>query len=254
MVSAGHPPPAVVDPDGTVSYVPLNPGPPLGVNGLPFEVAEVQLAPGSLLVLYTDGLIEGRESDLDEGMAELRRRLSRPGAATAPLRELGQEIISTHPPHQLADDVTLLLARTHAVPPENTAVWPVDADPVAVARVRQEAARQLSEWGLEELVFTTELVLSELVTNAIRHAAWPGRGTADPRRTADLRGLRSQRHPAPHAPGPAHRRGRARPVSGRPAHQPLGQPLHPARQDDLGRAAPPRRPAPPGRLIRPGPR
>lgn len=97
MVSAGHPPPAVVDPDGTVSYVPLNPGPPLGVNGLPFEVAEVQLAPGSLLVLYTDGLIEGRESDLDEGMAELRRRLSRPGAATAPLRELGQEIISTHP-------------------------------------------------------------------------------------------------------------------------------------------------------------
>ncbi|MEV7718383.1 SpoIIE family protein phosphatase [Streptomyces sp. NPDC088184] len=173
MVSAGHPPPAVVDPDGTVSYVPLNPGPPLGVNGLPFEVAEVQLAPGSLLVLYTDGLIEGRESDLDEGMAELRRRLSRPGAATAPLRELGQEIISTHPPHQLADDVTLLLARTHAVPPENTAVWPVDADPVAVARVRQEAARQLSEWGLEELVFTTELVLSELVTNAIRHAGGP---------------------------------------------------------------------------------
>ncbi|MEU6869519.1 SpoIIE family protein phosphatase [Streptomyces sp. NPDC046751] len=159
--------------DGTVSYVPLNPGPPLGVNGLPFEVAEVQLAPGSLLVLYTDGLIEGRESDLDEGMAELRRRLSRPGAATAPLRELGQEIISTHPPHQLADDVTLLLARTHAVPPENTAVWPVDADPVAVARVRQEAARQLSEWGLEELVFTTELVLSELVTNAIRHAGGP---------------------------------------------------------------------------------
>ncbi|MEU6919652.1 SpoIIE family protein phosphatase [Streptomyces sp. NPDC046631] len=173
MVSAGHPPPAVVDPDGTVSYVPLNPGPPLGVNGLPFEVAEVRLTPGSLLVLYTDGLIEGRDSDLDEGMAELRRRLSRPGAASAPLRELGQEIISTHPPHQLADDVTLLLARTHAVPPGNTAAWPVDADPVAVARVRQEAARQLREWGLEELVFTTELVLSELVTNAIRHAGGP---------------------------------------------------------------------------------
>ncbi|MFE6662410.1 SpoIIE family protein phosphatase [Streptomyces sp. NPDC057697] len=173
MVSAGHPPPAVVDPDGTVSYVPLNPGPPLGVNGLPFEVTEVELTPGSLLVLYTDGLIEGRDSDLDEGMAELRRRLSRTGAATAPLRELGQEIISARPPHQLADDVTLLLARTHAVPSGNTAVWPVDADPVAVARVRQEAARQLRAWGLEELVFTTELVLSELVTNAIRHAGGP---------------------------------------------------------------------------------
>ncbi|MEE1769815.1 SpoIIE family protein phosphatase [Streptomyces sp. JV185] len=173
MVSAGHPPPAVADPDGTVSYVPLNPGPPLGVNGLPFEVTEVELAPGSLLVLYTDGLIEGRDSDLDEGMAGLRSRLARPGAVTAPLRELGQEIISARPAHQLADDVTLLLARTHAVPSGNTAVWPVDADPVAVAQVRQEAARQLREWGLEELVFTTELVLSELVTNAIRHAGGP---------------------------------------------------------------------------------
>ncbi|WP_405752111.1 SpoIIE family protein phosphatase [Streptomyces sp. NBC_00012] len=173
MVSAGHPPPAVVDPDGTVSYVPLNPGPPLGVNGLPFEMTEVELTPGSLLVLYTDGLIEGRDSDLDEGMAELSRRLARPGAATAPLRELGQEIISARPAHQLADDVTLLLARTHAVPPGNTSVWPVAADPAAVARVRQDAARQLRAWGLEELVFTTELVLSELVTNAIRHAGGP---------------------------------------------------------------------------------
>ncbi|MGW2176828.1 SpoIIE family protein phosphatase [Streptomyces sp. NPDC001732] len=173
MVSAGHPPPAVAAPDGTVSYVELNPGPPLGVSGLPFETTEVELAPGSILALYTDGLIEGRDSDLDEGMAELRRRLARPGATTAPLRELGQEIISGRPPHHLADDVTLLLARTHAVPPENTAVWPVDSDPAAVARVRQESARQLRAWGLEELVFTTELVLSELVTNAIRYTGGP---------------------------------------------------------------------------------
>ncbi|MFJ6013226.1 SpoIIE family protein phosphatase [Streptomyces sp. NPDC092952] len=173
MVSAGHPPPAVAAPDGTVSYVPLNPGPPLGVNGLPFEMTEIELAPGSLLALYTDGLIEGRDSDMDAGMAELRSHLARPGATTAPLRELGREIIAARPPHQLADDVTLLLARTHAVPAGNTAVWPVEADPVAVARVRQDAARQLRAWGLEELVFTTELVLSELVTNAIRHAGGP---------------------------------------------------------------------------------
>ncbi|MFF8691939.1 SpoIIE family protein phosphatase [Streptomyces sp. NPDC015144] len=173
MVSAGHPPPAVAAPDGTVSYVPLNPGPPLGVNGLPFETTEIELEPGSLLALYTDGLIEGRDSDVDAGMAELRDRLARPGAATAPLRELGREIIAARPPHQLADDVTLLLARTHAVPAGNTAAWPVEADPVAVARVRQDAARQLRAWGLEELVFTTELVLSELVTNAIRHAGGP---------------------------------------------------------------------------------
>ncbi|MEV8020263.1 SpoIIE family protein phosphatase [Streptomyces sp. NPDC086554] len=173
VASAGHPPPAVAAQDGTVTFVPVNPGPPLGVGGLPFEVAEVDVEPESIIALYTDGLIESRERDLDEGMAELTRRLSGPGVFDTPLRELGLDIVSARPSHHLTDDITLLLARTHALPPEDQVVWPVAADPAAVADVRGATARQLEVWGLTDLAFTTELVLSELVTNAITYAGGP---------------------------------------------------------------------------------
>ncbi|TGB15893.1 PAS domain-containing protein [Streptomyces sp. MZ04] len=173
VASAGHPPPAVATQDGTVTFVPVNPGPPLGVSGLPFEVAEVDVAPESIVALYTDGLIESRDRDLDEGMAELSRSLSRPGVFDTSLRELGLEIVSARPAHHLTDDITLLLARTHVVPSEDQVVWPVAADPAAVADVREAAARQLRVWDLTDLAFTTELVLSELVTNAIRYTGGP---------------------------------------------------------------------------------
>ncbi|WP_406864399.1 SpoIIE family protein phosphatase [Streptomyces sp. HUAS MG47] len=184
MASAGHPPPAVRAPDASVSYVPVDPGPPLGVGGLPFETAEIEVEPGTLLALYTDGLVDSlvhlwgpqdpNADTPDEGTAELARRLATAGAVPgAPLREIGREIVSGRDAHRRSDDVTLLLARTHVVPPEDTAAWPVEADPAAVARVRALASEQLSVWGLDELAFTTELILSELVTNAIRYAGGP---------------------------------------------------------------------------------
>ncbi|MFI8966413.1 SpoIIE family protein phosphatase [Streptomyces sp. NPDC053493] len=173
VASAGHPPPALAEPDGSVSFLQVDPGPPLGVGGLPFEATEVELAPGSVLALYTDGLIERLDGDLDAGMADLAGCLSRPGALDLPLRLLGREIVAGRPADGLDDDVTLLLARTRAVAFEDTASWRVEADPAAVGPVREAAAARLREWGLEELVFTTELVLSELVTNAIRYAGGP---------------------------------------------------------------------------------
>ncbi|WP_354642827.1 SpoIIE family protein phosphatase [Kitasatospora camelliae] len=173
IAAAGHPPPAVVRPDGGVEYVALNPGPPLGVNGLPFEVTEIEPPQGGLLALYTDGLIEGGDGDLDQGMAELGRRLTDVMAADRPLRDCVRQVVSGLPAHRLADDVTLLLARIHRVPESDTAVWSIPADPAAVGGVRESASRRLREWGLEDLVFTTELVLSELVTNAIRYAGGP---------------------------------------------------------------------------------
>ncbi|MFI8521898.1 SpoIIE family protein phosphatase [Streptomyces sp. NPDC085481] len=173
VASAGHPPPAVADPEGHVSYLPVDPGPPLGVGGLPFETTEADLAPGSVLALYSDGLIEGRDDDLDAGMTELAGHLARPGALTGSLRELGREIVAGRPADGLGDDVTLLLARTRAIPAEDAFSWTIDADPAAVGTVREAATTRLHAWGLDELVFTTELVLSELVTNAIRYAGGP---------------------------------------------------------------------------------
>ncbi|MFD7731306.1 SpoIIE family protein phosphatase [Kitasatospora phosalacinea] len=172
--SAGHPPPALVHPGGRVEYLPVNPGPPLGVGGLPFETAECALRAGSVLALYTDGLIEGGGSggDLDEGMAQLAARLGEADLG-GDLAAAGRAIVAEMSTAGLSDDVTLLLARLHPVPAADTAVWTIDADPSAVAGVREAATRTLEGWGLDALVFTTELVLSELVTNAIRYAGGP---------------------------------------------------------------------------------
>ncbi|MFF5426511.1 MULTISPECIES: SpoIIE family protein phosphatase [unclassified Streptomyces] len=174
LASAGHPPPAVRAPDGTVAYVPLEPGPSLGTGGVPFETAEVVLERGSVLALFTDGLVTGDGEGLDAGLARLRDHLADAHVTDeTPLRALGHALVSRRPGQPLTDDVTLLLARTHAVSPENTATWPVEPDPAAVAEIRERATRQLTAWGLDELAFTTELVVSELVTNAIRYTGGP---------------------------------------------------------------------------------
>lgn len=72
-----------------------------------------------------------------------------------------------------SDDVALLLARTRVLAADRVASFQLAADPALVAQARSLATRQLAEWGLEQLAFATELIISELVTNAIRHARGP---------------------------------------------------------------------------------
>ncbi|MFJ6756307.1 SpoIIE family protein phosphatase [Streptomyces sp. NPDC091273] len=175
MASAGHPPPAVVSPDGTVEYVDLSPGPPLGVGGWPFEPVERDLPPGSVLALYTDGLIERGEGDIDEGMRNLADRLLRADVLGRPLRQARHDIVEGLPPGRLRDDVTLLLARTRAVEADSITTWQLDPDPAIVGDARHLVLDQLTAWDLDELAFSTELIVSELVTNAIRHAGGPVR-------------------------------------------------------------------------------
>lgn len=76
-------------------------------------------------------------------------------------------------PERPRDDVALVVARTRRLPSDRTAAWDVPDEASAVSRVRAAAARTLTEWGLDEEAFTTELILSELVTNALRHATGP---------------------------------------------------------------------------------
>ncbi|MEU3778718.1 SpoIIE family protein phosphatase [Streptomyces sp. NPDC032472] len=168
MARAGHPLPAVVDPDeGTVTFPELPSGPPLGLGGLPFESVELTLPPGSLLALFTDGLVRGRGRDLDDQLGVLSGVLSRPDR---PLDDLCDEAVGTLLPAPTEDDAALLLVRTRLLGEHQVAVWDVSSDLQAVGRARAAAAAQLREWGLEDLVFTAELVVSELVTNAIRYA------------------------------------------------------------------------------------
>ncbi|MFI1481811.1 SpoIIE family protein phosphatase [Streptomyces sp. NPDC020747] len=170
LARAGHPPPAVVSPDGTVELLDVPAGPPLGLGGLPFESLDTELPEGSLLALYTDGLIESRDSDLDEGTSRLRRALAAPAVS---LEALCDSVLGAVLPQRPTDDVALLVARTRALDTDRVAAWDIDPDPAAVGEARKNALGRLAAWGLSDAAFVTELVVSELVTNAIRHAAPP---------------------------------------------------------------------------------
>ncbi|QIQ04646.1 SpoIIE family protein phosphatase [Streptomyces liangshanensis] len=170
FATAGHPLPVVLTPDGTAAPVSGHIGPPLGIGGLPFETTELELEPSSVLALYTDGLIESREHDIDRGIAELCRALARPAAT---LEEACDIVTGALLPERPADDVALLLARTRALSPDQVATWDIAADPSQVERARRLVVDQLDAWGLSEAAFITELVASELVTNAVRHGAPP---------------------------------------------------------------------------------
>ncbi|MFG2477524.1 SpoIIE family protein phosphatase [Streptomyces fagopyri] len=174
MAGAGHPAPAIVTPDGTVSFADLPRGPALGVGGLPFESAEFTLAEGSLLGLHTDGLIATPRTgrDPEAGRERLRRALEGyRGSLNALCRTIVDDLVPTRP----YDDVALLMARTRRLRTEQVATWDLPDDPAVVADARKASTEQLRVWGLEALAFTTELVVSELVTNAIRHAQGPVR-------------------------------------------------------------------------------
>ncbi|MER7480698.1 SpoIIE family protein phosphatase [Streptomyces sp. NPDC126510] len=170
MARAGHPPPALVTPDGGVRFLDLPAGPPLGLGGLPFEASEIQLEENSTLALYTDGLLEAPGHDLEAGTALLRQALSSPAGA---LEETCEQVLRTLLTGRPDDDVVLMLARTTVLDAGKVRTWQLPPDPAAVARARKMAGEQLAEWGLTEAEFATELIVSELVTNALRYGGAP---------------------------------------------------------------------------------
>ncbi|MGW5258725.1 SpoIIE family protein phosphatase [Streptomyces sp. NPDC004012] len=171
IATAGHPGPAVVRPDGTVGFPQLPVSPPLGIGaGLPVETAELTVPEDSRLVLYTDGLIEDRTRDLDAGLEALRDSLT--GPCRTPEATCAA-VMEAMRPDRPQDDIALLVARTRRLGPDQVAEWQVPRDPAAVASVRTACARRLAEWGLEQVGFTAQLILSELITNAVRYGAEP---------------------------------------------------------------------------------
>ncbi|WP_235990617.1 SpoIIE family protein phosphatase [Streptomyces ureilyticus] len=190
VVRAGHPPPALLHPDGTVHFPQLPQNPPLGAATPPFETVELTVPEGSLIVLYTDGLVESAARDIDSGMAHLAKTLTDAqmpngralGATTADrdadarrLDQLCTALISALVPakEQTSDDTAVLVARTHPLAAGNVASWELPEDPIAAGQARDYVRHQLTEWHLDDLTWTTELIASELVGNVIRHARGP---------------------------------------------------------------------------------
>ena len=171
IANAGHLPPLLVDGAGA-RFLEVEPGLPLGVGGAEFAQTEVAVADGSLLVLYTDGLVEDAATPLDVGMA----RLADVAAATAGLGvdEAADRILDEMVPggsHD--DDVAVLVLGIGAVATDHTV--DLSDDPYAVRTARRVAGDVAVAVGDEALGLTVCLLVSEVVTNAIRHVGAAGR-------------------------------------------------------------------------------
>lgn len=113
IASAGHPPPLLLRPDGTVETIDDVLGVPLGVGGFPFRTTEIELPGNATLALYTDGLIEARGRDIDAGLEALRVELR---GAPKPLEAMADHILASLLPTPPTDDTVLVLARVHRAP------------------------------------------------------------------------------------------------------------------------------------------
>ncbi|WP_326666350.1 SpoIIE family protein phosphatase [Streptomyces sp. NBC_00385] len=166
FANAGHLPPVVVEPGEAALLLDVPPGMPLGVGGEPFEEVEVELKEGALLALYTDGLVESRDHPLDEGLEALREALVEPAR---PLEDVCDHVLSSLDTRHGEDDIALLMARIQGLPTDAVGDWRLPREPRSVGRARELARGRLLAWDLDDLVDTTELLVSELVTNALRY-------------------------------------------------------------------------------------
>jgi serine phosphatase RsbU (regulator of sigma subunit)/anti-sigma regulatory factor (Ser/Thr protein kinase) len=169
VASAGHLPPLLVRPDGSSEFLDVSPAPPLGIGASPIGSRTLQIEDGSLLVMYTDGLVEKRTEDIDQGLTRLQT-LFGPESPTEPLDDLCRlTLAGVYDDHQ-RDDIAILMVRLRRIGFDRHVAWSLAPKLTAARRGRSLIRRPLRQWGLAELIPAAELVVSELVTNAVRYA------------------------------------------------------------------------------------
>ncbi|WP_240109298.1 ATP-binding SpoIIE family protein phosphatase, partial [Streptomyces sp. MUM 203J] len=178
IANAGHPPPVLLHLGGRAEVLRVPPGAPIGVGGVDFEAVELDAPAGATLLLYTDGLVESRLRDVWAGIELLRERLAATAQLTGPdhpppLEALCDDVLDMLGPGDRDDDIALLAARFDGIAPSDVAYWFLEPEDAAPGRARRLARKALSRWGLEELTDSVELLVSEVVTNAVRYATRP---------------------------------------------------------------------------------
>ncbi|MFF5445254.1 SpoIIE family protein phosphatase [Streptomyces sp. NPDC012888] len=178
IANAGHPPPVLLHLGGRAEVLRVPAGAPIGVGGVDFEAVELDAPAGATLLLYTDGLVESRLRDVWTGIDQLRERLAATAQLTGldhppPLEALCDDVLDMLGPGDRDDDIALLAARFDGIAPSDVAYWFLDPEETAPGRARRYARRALERWGLEELSDSLELLVSEVVTNAVRYAERP---------------------------------------------------------------------------------
>jgi hypothetical protein len=190
--NAGHPPPILLHLGGGAEVLRVPPGAPIGVGGVDFEAVELDAPAGATLLLYTDGLVESRLRDTATGIKQLREKLEASAHLMdpdhlPPLEALCDAVLGVLGPGDQDDDIALLAARFDGIAPRDVAYWYLDPEDAAPGRARQMTGgrgagtarqmirRALDWWGMEELTGSdpAELMVSEVVTNAVRYASRP---------------------------------------------------------------------------------
>lgn len=166
---AGHLPPLLVHPDGSNEYLDVPPAPPLGIGDGEVESRTFTIEDGSLFVLYTDGLVENKGRDISDGLARLTNIFG-PGSPERPLEDLCKASLDgVYSDHQ-RDDIAVLIARLSRLSPDSYASWTFAPKLTSVREARAVLAEPMKRWDLEDLIPTTELLVSELVTNAVKYS------------------------------------------------------------------------------------
>ncbi|WP_330282379.1 SpoIIE family protein phosphatase [Streptomyces sp. NBC_00588] len=178
IANAGHPPPVLLHLGGRAEVLRVPPGAPIGVGGVDFEAVELDAPAGATLLLYTDGLVESRLRDVWTGIEQLREKLAATAQLTGPdhpppLEALCDEVLDMLGPGDRDDDIALLAARFDGIAPSDVAYWFLEPEDAAPGRARRLARRALSRWDMEDLSDSVELLVSEVVTNAVRYASRP---------------------------------------------------------------------------------
>jgi len=172
MVTAGHPPPLVISPEGEAYFLPATGGVALGASRASrYSEVECPLPSGSTLVLYTDGVIEVRGESLDEGLERLRRIAARGIADVEELCDtvLDEMVVDGRP----ADDVALLAAHIKPLDDRLLTRWPARAE--ALAGVRHLLRRWLRHQGAtDDEIYDVTVACQEACANAVEHAYAPG--------------------------------------------------------------------------------
>jgi serine phosphatase RsbU (regulator of sigma subunit)/anti-sigma regulatory factor (Ser/Thr protein kinase) len=175
IANAGHPPPVLLHGNGLAEVLRVPPGAPIGVGGVPFEAVELSAPAGATLLLYTDGLVESRGRDVWGGIEMLRERLHAAAGVVSPppLEPLCDEVLEILGPGDRDDDIALLAARFDGIAPRDVAYWFLEPRAQTAGRARRLVRHALRRWDLEPLVEAAELLVSEVITNAVRYAERP---------------------------------------------------------------------------------
>jgi anti-sigma regulatory factor (Ser/Thr protein kinase) len=172
IANAGHIPPVLRAPGAPPRLLEIPAGGPIGVGGIDFQAVDVTTPDGSLIVLCTDGLVESRDRDLGQGLAELCQAIGEQ-PASQDLEQRCDGLLDALGAGHRMDDVALLAASLSGIPADRVANWIMSPSARSPRIARRMVRGLLEKWELAESAETAALLASELVTNAVRYASRP---------------------------------------------------------------------------------